>query len=81
MSSEINGYHDFIDLFAQLGLPNDGPSIKNFIASHRPLSSEIMLFKAPWWTPAQASFLRESIAEDANWAIAVDKLDVLLRAE
>lgn len=79
MTSEINGYHDLVDLFAQLGLPNDGPSIGSFIKTHRPLRADIMLSNAPWWTPGQSSFIRESIAEDANWAMAVDKLDSLLR--
>lgn len=67
------------DLFAQLGLPSDNVSIDAFIATHKPLPSTLLLTQAPWWTPAQAAFLRESIQEDAEWAIIVDKLDDLLR--
>lgn len=67
------------DLFAQLGLPNDDESIDAFIATHKPLPATLLLAQAPWWTPAQATFLREAIEEDGEWAIIVDELDDLLR--
>jgi hypothetical protein len=35
--------------------------------------------QASFWTQAQASFLREAIEEDADWAELVDQLDVMLR--
>jgi hypothetical protein len=79
MLTDINGYHGLPDLFAQLGLPNDELNIKNFIQTHRPLAHNLTLAEAPWWTPSQASFIQEAIADDANWAIAVDELDSLLR--
>ena len=35
---------------------------------------------APFWTPAQADFLRQALAEDADWSEEVDELAVLLQA-
>ena len=69
----------FSDLFAQLGLPNDDLAIKYFIASHFPLSSDFRLAEAPFWTPAQAAFLREAILQDSDWVEMVDQLSVALR--
>lgn len=71
--------HQFSDLFAQLGLPNDDLSIKNFIASHPPLHSDFRLAEAPFWTPAQATFLREAILQDSDWVDMADQLSVSLR--
>ena len=66
--------HAFHNLFEQLGLPNDDVSIRRFIETHSPLANDIYLADAPFWTPAQASFLREEILEDADWAEVVDQL-------
>ncbi|WP_121497412.1 DUF2789 family protein, partial [Pseudomonas aeruginosa] len=33
---------------------------------------------APFWNPAQASFLREALAEDSDWAEQVDELALQL---
>ena len=71
--------HAFHNLFEQLGLPNDDVSIRRFIETHSPLADDIYLADAPFWTPAQASFLREEILEDADWAEVVDQLNVRLR--
>ena len=71
--------HSLPSLFKQLGLPCDPSDIDAFIASHSPLPAEIKLAQASFWTPAQASFLREEILEDADWAEVVDQLNVLLR--
>lgn len=72
--------HTMSNLFAQLGLPSDSDSIDAFIAAHRPLAGSSTLADAPFWTPAQASFLREELAEDADWAELVDQLSARLRA-
>lgn len=72
--------HTMSNLFAQLGLPSDSDAIDRFIASHSPLPDDITLADAPFWTPAQAAFLREEILEDADWAEVVDQLNVSLRA-
>ncbi len=67
--------HSMSNLFAQLGLPSDRASIDRFIASHRPLPESMRLSEAPFWNTAQASFLREEIQEDADWAPVIDELN------
>ena len=71
--------HRFHDLFAQLGLPYDEAAIQLFIATHAPLAAETSLAGAAFWTPAQALFLREALAQDADWAELVDQLNAALR--
>jgi hypothetical protein len=70
--------HSMRNLFAQLGLPSDQASIDQFITTHSPLPEGMKLADAPFWTPAQASFLREEILEDADWAEIVDQLNACL---
>ncbi|MCB1888868.1 MAG: DUF2789 domain-containing protein [Rhodocyclaceae bacterium] len=67
--------HSMSNLFAQLGLPSDTASIARFIEHHRPLPESMRLSEAPFWSPAQASFLREEIQEDADWAPVIDELN------
>ncbi|MGE5470836.1 MAG: DUF2789 domain-containing protein [Bacteroidota bacterium] len=70
--------HDLSNLFAQLGQPCDEQDIESFIDRWRPLGGGIQLHEAAFWTPAQAAFLREAIVDDADWAEAVDTLNVKL---
>lgn len=70
--------HSMRNLFAQLGLPSDQASIDEFIARHSPLPENMKLADAPFWTPSQATFLREEILEDADWAEIVDQLNASL---
>ena len=72
--------HDLHDLFGQLGLADDPASIEAFIAAHRPLPVGVSLADAPFWTSSQARFLREEIADDADWAEIVDRLGAMLSA-
>ncbi len=72
-------FHHFNELFAQLGLPSDEAGIRRFITRHRPLTPELRLADAPCWNETQARFLREAIAQDADWAELVDQLDLALR--
>ncbi|MBS0594341.1 MAG: DUF2789 domain-containing protein [Proteobacteria bacterium] len=74
------GTHSLRNLFEQLGLPGDAAGIEAFIAAHRPLAAGTALADAPFWSPAQARFLREEVAEDADWAELVDQLNLMLRA-
>ncbi len=74
-----HGFHPLTELFDQLGLPSDAASIDAFIADKCPLNYELALADAPFWTVAQAQFIREALEEDADWAEAVDHLDALLR--
>ena len=71
--------HPLSAVFAQLGLANDTASIDAFITEHAPLAGDIALADAPFWSPSQASFLREELAEDADWAEVVDELNARLR--
>ncbi len=70
--------HDLPALFKQLGLADEPAAIAAFIASHSPLPADLPLADASFWSPAQASFLREEVSEDADWAEIVDQLDMLL---
>ena len=72
--------HGLRELFDQLGLRSDAASIEAFISAHSPLAETVNIADAPFWTPAQATFLRETLNEDADWAELVDQLSAALRA-
>ncbi len=74
-----NLQHAFHDLFAQLGLPCDAHSIAQFLQTHSPLPGDVALPDADFWSPAQATFLRESLQQDNGWAQQVDALSEALR--
>ena len=65
--------HTLAALFKQLGLPNERQQIDGFLARHH-LDPGLALAEAPFWNPAQATFLREALAEDSDWAEEVDEL-------
>lgn len=71
---------DMKSLFAQLGQANDDGDIARFMETHGPLGGAIQLHEAVFWTAAQASFLREAILDDADWAVVVDALNSELHA-
>ncbi|WP_053148094.1 DUF2789 domain-containing protein [Pseudomonas sp. Pf153] len=71
--------HNLPALFKQLGLPDDAESIDKFMVSHSPLKPGLHLADAFFWSEGQRQLLREEILEDADWAVLVDQLDVLLR--
>lgn len=71
--------HRFHDLFAQLGLPNQPQEIRQFLTLHTPLAPGARLPEAPFWTPAQASFLREALEQDSDWSELADQLSEALR--
>lgn len=72
--------HDLTALFQQLGLPASPAARAAFVAQNGPLPEGTALADAPFWSPAQATFLREECQEDADWAGVVDQLNLLLRA-
>lgn len=72
--------HPLSELFAQLGLPSDESGMRQFLQAHTPLAANIALPAAPFWTAAQAAFLREEILKDADWAEVIDQLNMSLRA-
>jgi hypothetical protein len=67
-------------LFEQLGLDSDQASIDAFVSAH-PLSDDVKLIDAEFWTPQQARFLKEQLREDAEWAPVVDELNELLHPQ
>ncbi len=71
-------FPSFSQLFVQLGLPDDEASIQSFIKTHSPIAADVRLADAPFWTPAQASLLREQFLADAEWAETVDQLNLAL---
>jgi len=71
--------HSLSGLFAQLGLPNSPAEIQSFIDRHKPLPQAEPLANAAIWNLSQATFLREAIAKDSDWAEVVDELNLLLR--
>jgi len=72
-------YHRFCELFEQLGLPADVPSIAAFIQRHSPLHPATRLEDATFWTPQQAAQLREYLQDDSDWAELADQLNLALR--
>ncbi len=72
-------FHGFTELFAQLGLPNDASSIRQFIQTHSPLNSSVRIEEAHFWNAAQASLLKEELLGDSDWAEVIDRLNVALR--
>ena len=68
--------HDLKGLFDQLGLDSNDNAIDDFIASHSPLPDAKKLIDAEFWSPQQAAFLKEQLREDADWARAVDDLNL-----
>lgn len=71
------GKHDLSELFKQLGLPHDATFIRQFITSHK-LGPKQELPEGDFWTAAQADFLRQALAADAEWSEAADELAILL---
>ncbi|MDO4725399.1 MAG: DUF2789 family protein [Comamonadaceae bacterium] len=70
----------FTDLFEQLGLPSSAVQIADFIAQHHPLPDEVLLADAPFWSTAQAQFLREQKQlDEPPWSILIDQLSAALR--
>ena len=72
-------FHRFSELFAQLGLPSEDHEIRRFIQGHAPLAPGVKLEEADFWTPAQATLLKEAILHDGDWAEVVDQLNAALR--
>ncbi|HSI50591.1 MAG TPA: DUF2789 family protein [Ideonella sp.] len=71
--------YDLPALFQQLGLPSAEDDIAGFVATHRPLTAGLALSEASFWTSAQSDFLCTGIADDAEWAEVVDRLNQMLR--
>ena len=66
--------HNLANLFLQLGLPDE---VDTFVATHQ-LPTGIKLSDAPFWSEAQATFLKQALINDSDWCGAVDALAVRL---
>jgi hypothetical protein len=73
-------YHSMTELFDQLGLPSDEHSIASFIGQHYPLEMTTRFYDAPFWSPAQAAFIKEKMRDDSDWVVVIDSLNTSLRA-
>jgi hypothetical protein len=69
--------HDLSTLFDQLGLPSDAKAIDDFIMAH-PLSPDIKLVDAGFWSDSQQQLLRDWLLADGEEAVLVDQLNVRL---
>jgi len=69
---------DIASLFGQLGLDNSDDDIEAFIAKNKGLNKSQYLHEAPFWSEAQATFLKSAIKEDADWAEVIDQLNARL---
>lgn len=69
--------HDLSNLFAQLGLSGEKRAMDAFVRSHR-LKAGTTLVDAQFWSPVQAKFLRQALADDSDWSAAADELAVRL---
>ena len=72
-------FHSFSELFKQLGLGSSDEEIADFLSEHAPLPTGMLLSEAPFWSPAQAAFLRDVREADSDWSEVVDALNVALR--
>ena len=70
---------DLTSLFQQLGLPAESAEVVAFVNQHTPVAECLALADAPFWNLGQATFLREQLEADAEWAEVIDQLDLLLR--
>lgn len=76
---ELHQQHQMSDLFSQLGLDNSERAIDKFIRDNHLQHRDGELYRAIFWSPAQAQFIKQAIDEDGDWAEAVDELDARLR--
>ncbi|WP_068858680.1 DUF2789 family protein [Perlucidibaca aquatica] len=74
-----HAHHPMSELFKQLGLPFKHGQIQTFLAEHSPLPPGRLLADACFWSASQASFLREAVEQDSDWAVIVDQLSQALR--
>jgi hypothetical protein len=70
--------HSLESLFDQLGLDSSTQSIAQFASTHRLMPGVGEFYNAAFWSPSQAAFLKQSKEEDADWAVVVDQLNVML---
>jgi hypothetical protein len=75
---DTSDHNSMTVLFEQLGLAAGSEQITKFLREHRLFENQ-RIEQADYWTPSQAAFLQEAIADDSDWAELVDHLDAALR--
>jgi hypothetical protein len=75
---DMSDHFTINSLFEQLGLAAEPRQVEEFLRTHR-LSANQRLEEAEFWNKAQATFLREAIQQDSDWAEVVDLLNLELR--
>lgn len=71
--------HSLPALFKQLGLPHDPVSIEQFVASHSPLKAGVETGGCVFGATPRGHFCVKEILDDADWAVVVDELNLMLR--
>lgn len=69
-----NYNHSIAELFKQLGLQNTEDAISSFINTNK-THNNVSVDQLGIWNMAQATFLKECIDDDADWAGIVDELN------
>ena len=72
-------HHTLSDLFAQLGLDTHPEAMQAFLLRHGPLPMTLDLSEAPFWSVSQAALIAQKLADDSDWAVIVDTLNLRLR--
>jgi Protein of unknown function (DUF2789) len=75
---DTSNHNNMAVLFEQLGLSSGAEQMTKFLQEHR-LFEHQRIEQADYWTPSQAAFLQQAIADDSDWAELVDHLDAALR--
>lgn len=75
---DTSDHYNMCSLFAQMGLPSEPDQVNQFLREHRLVDNQVIA-AADFWTPAQAAFLVQAIADDSDWSELVDHLDAALR--
>lgn len=75
---KIEVVYELSSLFDQLGLPSDPHAIDEFVHTYT-IPNHVKLYDASIWSHTQATFLREGLLEDSQWALVIDQLNVLLK--
>ncbi len=65
-------------LFEQMGMDSSIVGMNKFLREHRLFEHQVIA-QADFWTPSQAAFIVEAIAQDSDWSELVDQLDAALR--
>jgi hypothetical protein len=75
---DTSNHYSMATLFEQMGMDGSAEGMNKFLREHR-LFEDQVIAQADFWSPSQAAFVMEAIAEDSDWSELVDQLDAALR--